>query len=245
MSEPAALSDPLRPLLRELIHAINSPIGVILGTSQFALSGLEGKGREEVTEEDLKETVESFEMIERQVRACASLVEVMRALVAAGELKLRPTDLRDCLLGAREKVKWEDGGVRLEESVPEKLPPVSGDPEKLTEAFAAIAQNAFEAMPTGGVFRVMARQEGEAIEISLEDDGGGIPAEVLPRIFSPRYSTKSEEGRGPGLAVARLILEAHGAGIDVRSEQDRGTQVVVRFPVSPICLQPEKLGDAP
>jgi len=244
MSEPAVPRDPLRPLLRELIHTINSPIGVILGTSQFALSGLEGKGREEFTEEDLKEAVESFEMIERQARACASLVEVMRSLVAAGELKLQPTDLRDCLLAARERVKWEDGGIRLEESVPEELPPVSGDSVKLTEAFAAIAQNAFEAMPAGGVFRVMARREGEAIKIFLEDEGGGIPEEVLPKIFSPQYTTKSGGGRGRGLAVARLILGAHGAEIEVRSEKDRGTQVVVRFPVNAIRPQPEKMGDA-
>ncbi|MCH8997656.1 MAG: ATP-binding protein, partial [Proteobacteria bacterium] len=67
------------------------------------------------------------------------------------------------------------------------------------------------------------------IEIVIEDNGPGIPADVLPRIFEPLYSTRGF-GMGLGLPVARQIMELHGGGIEIETEEGCGTRVCLWLP---------------
>jgi len=100
-----------------------------------------------------------------------------------------------------------------------------------------IAANARDAMPDGGEFAILARREANAsMTIALEDNGLGMSADVLERIFEPFYSTKSAaEGTGLGLSVIRDLLTAAGGEIRVRSTPGVGSSFLIRLPpVAPI-----------
>jgi signal transduction histidine kinase len=90
------------------------------------------------------------------------------------------------------------------------------------EVMVNLLENARNAGAT--VVRVMA---GPAL-IRVEDDGGGIPPDFLPRVFEPRFSTTTS-GSGLGLAIVRRLVESWGARIEVESQVDRGTVVTVRL----------------
>ena len=81
----------------------------------------------------------------------------------------------------------------------------------------------------GGKVTLRTRRDGSRIAIEVEDDGVGIAADVLPRLFDPFFSTK-DGGSGLGLALTQQIIHDHGGSIDVASTVGRGTTFTVRVP---------------
>jgi signal transduction histidine kinase len=106
---------------------------------------------------------------------------------------------------------------------------VRGDEGQLRAVFLNLLRNSREAMPGGGRVTVRTRQDGEAVEAVVADTGGGIPPEVLTRIFEPFYSTK-ERGTGLGLAFALQVVKEHGGTIRCDSAAGQGTTFTLRFP---------------
>jgi signal transduction histidine kinase len=111
---------------------------------------------------------------------------------------------------------------------------VPADAAQLEQVFVALIMNAVDAMPHGGTLalRSVAR-EAEAI-IEVEDDGVGVPTDLLPHLFEPFFTTKERgHGVGLGLAVSRGIVERHGGRIEVQSAPGRGTKFTIRLPLAP------------
>ncbi|HWW62374.1 MAG TPA: ATP-binding protein, partial [Thermoanaerobaculia bacterium] len=104
----------------------------------------------------------------------------------------------------------------------------SGDERMLRGAVANLIENAFQAAP-GGRVRLGSQGVDSKVLISVEDDGPGVPAEMLPRIFDPYFSTKST-GTGLGLAIARKAIEEHGGRIHAENANP-GLKVVIELPV--------------
>jgi len=90
--------------------------------------------------------------------------------------------------------------------------------------------NAAQAMKNGGVIEISARRCGDAIEISVEDSGPGIPPEILPRIFEPHFSTKSSSS-GLGLHIVKSVVTAGGGTISVENRRESsGAKFTIRLP---------------
>ncbi len=83
---------------------------------------------------------------------------------------------------------------------------------------------------TGGKLALSTRMNGKRLEIAVADSGPGIPAEVLPQVLEPLFSTKTF-GTGLGLPTVQQIMEAHGGGLDITSREGRGTKVVLWLPL--------------
>jgi signal transduction histidine kinase len=114
-----------------------------------------------------------------------------------------------------------------------ELPPVSGDAGLLQQACTNLVTNAIQAMPAGGAITLGAycRTNG-AIEVRVRDEGIGIPAEDLERIFRLYYTTKPQ-GSGIGLSMVYRIVQMHDGRIDVDSEVGRGTVMTMTLPAAP------------
>jgi len=137
------------------------------------------------------------------------------------------------------------GDVRVEVVLPEDLAPIQGDPHQLRQLFTNLFTNAFEAMTGKGIVRLAAQQlaaEEEAtagsethpvpmIQVEVADNGPGVPADLMDRIFSPFFTTKPQ-GSGLGLAIVRKIVDAHDGRIDVSAPTEGGTRFRVTLPVS-------------
>ena len=125
-------------------------------------------------------------------------------------------------------------GMRIEWHAPEGPVPIRADPPRLQQAFFNLALNAFRAMKPGGSLRVsVGRGEGvsgPAAVATFADQGVGIPAEDLERIFAPGFTTRPGSP-GIGLAVTRKVVEQHGGTIRVESREGKGTTFTLGFPV--------------
>jgi len=122
--------------------------------------------------------------------------------------------------------------VRLEIEVQEGLPEVDLDESQLRQALVNLIRNAREAMPKGGTLTVsVARAEsGDGVEIRIDDEGAGVPEELLATIFDPFFTTK-QRGTGLGLAVTREIVEAHHGIIRCERRSPKGTRFRIVLPL--------------
>ncbi len=136
-----------------------------------------------------------------------------------------------------------------------RLPPqpvfVDVDPTRLCQVIANLLNNAAKYTPAGGRVQVGVACRGANVEISVEDDGRGIPAHMLPRIFDmftqvDRSLERAPGGLGIGLAIARRLVQMHGGRLQAHSAgTGRGSRFVVSLPLAERAAEPAPAGPAP
>ncbi len=122
--------------------------------------------------------------------------------------------------------------VRLEIDLEAELRPILGDASALTHAFMNLCVNAVDAMPENGALTLHTRNvDNDWIEVVVEDNGMGMPKEVLEKAMEPFFTTK-ETGKGTGLGLSMVFstVKAHRGQMAIESEPGQGTRVMLRFP---------------
>jgi signal transduction histidine kinase len=134
-------------------------------------------------------------------------------------------------LAARLVKHQAQDSVKIKLDLPGDLNMVIGDAGQLQQAVMALATNAVDAMPEGGLLCLAARNAEQKLILEIADNGVGIAPENLSRIFDPFFTTK-EVGRGTGLglAVCYGIITEHGGRLDVDSEPGVGTKFKITLP---------------
>ncbi|HVM97737.1 MAG TPA: ATP-binding protein, partial [Candidatus Acidoferrales bacterium] len=113
-----------------------------------------------------------------------------------------------------------------------RLPAVSADAKQLQQVLVNLFTNAMQALqPDGGTLSVRLQRDGRCVRVDVHDNGPGVPADVLPRLFDPFFSTK-KEGTGLGLSVSYAIVQAHGGDLTAQSSATIGTIFTLRLPVA-------------
>ncbi|MBU0752773.1 MAG: PAS domain-containing protein [Gammaproteobacteria bacterium] len=107
----------------------------------------------------------------------------------------------------------------------------SGNRKALVGALTSLLENALQAVDAGGEIALSAQREGDQLLLAVRDNGRGIAADTLSRMFEPFFTTRAE-GTGLGLAIARGVARAHGGSIDVRSEPGCGTEFMLTLPLA-------------
>jgi two-component system, NtrC family, sensor histidine kinase HydH len=204
-----------------LAHEIRNPLGSIRGTAEILRDDYRpGDPKHEFIEIQIKETERLNHVVEDFLRMARPQAAEMRRCSLREELETIVT------LTASEA---RQRGIHLEFTSPDDEQPITGDSEKLRQAFLNIVLNALQATPAGGNVTISAARRDDTCEIRFSDTGPGIPADVQERIFEPFFTTKPD-GTGLGLAVTRKIVEAHGGTLTVESEVGKGTTVAIRLP---------------
>jgi signal transduction histidine kinase len=216
----AERAEAFRETARQIAHELKNPLTPI----RFAVERL----RRDVGPE-LAETVEVLGVESRRLEEMAKsfaqfgrLPEGPRAAVDVGELA-RYT--------ARATVPHN---VTLTVDVADGVPMVEGHHDALARALSNVLINAVEACARGGAIEVRVRREDRdesdsQVVVSVKDNGCGMPAERLARIWDP-YVTYKQGGTGLGLAIARQTIDAHGGRVEATSAPGAGTEVVFRLP---------------
>jgi signal transduction histidine kinase len=116
-----------------------------------------------------------------------------------------------------------------------EIPQITCAPSQINQVFLNLITTAVQAMPgEQGVLTLTTRAEGAGVAVDVEDNGSGIPPEVLPKIFDPFFTTKEiGKGTGLGLSISYKIVEQHGGKISVVSKPGEGTRFTVWLPVTP------------
>ncbi len=222
-----------RRLLTDLAHEIRTP----LASMEIAVESLEDGA--------LDPGPDVWRILSDQIDRISRLADDLGQVSAAEEGRLnlapRPTDPTElaeaAVLAARDG--FERKGVALD------LQPFAGDPalidvdaSRIGQVLGNLLSNALRHTPAGGRVEVTAEDDGADVVLAVSDDGEGIPAEHLPRIFDRFYRVdaardRDHGGTGVGLAISRAIARAHGGELTVESEgPGRGSTFTLRLPRS-------------
>jgi signal transduction histidine kinase len=132
----------------------------------------------------------------------------------------------------------EEEGVDLKLDFPEELKDLTleGDWGRLDQVFGNLVVNALRYTDQGGEIRLRAKKTNGNIEISVRDNGAGIPGEDLPYVFDrfwkgDKSRSRASGGSGLGLAIARQFVQAHGGEITAESKLGQGTTFLVELPL--------------
>ena len=116
--------------------------------------------------------------------------------------------------------------------MPEHLPALRGDPNRLEQVLINLINNATDAIPEGGTIRVRAEKIAKHVRLSVRDTGIGIEKDDLPRIFDPFFSKKEGNGTGLGLSVSYGIIRDHRGEIWVESTPGAGSTFYILLPTA-------------
>jgi signal transduction histidine kinase len=207
-------------------HEINNPlegIGNHLALLERALLEPEG-GDEAARRRHLGLVRHGFTRIREIVR---DLLRFARPASTAGE-----ADLAQVVESARKLAGYSDRfrGVAVDVAGLERPLHVDGDPGRLEQVVVNLLLNAATATASKGKIEIRARRAQNEVELSVADDGPGIPVEDLPRIFDPFFTTT--EGTGLGLSVSYGIVRAHGGTLSARNREGGGAEFTIRLPAA-------------
>jgi PAS domain S-box-containing protein len=220
--------------LATLSHELRTPLNAILGWTQMLQAGVLAPER----------VRQALDVIGRNAKLQAQLIEdildISRIITGKLEIDRLPVvlaQLIDTVVGGALPAAQRKG-IELVKVVPENLPLTEGDPKRLHQALANLLSNAITFTPEGGRVEVRCSVDRDAIEISVQDSGVGIPREFLPYVFdrfrqADSRLTRKHGGLGLGLAIARHLVEQHRGTIRAHSDgSGRGTTMTVSLPVA-------------
>jgi len=201
------------------------------------------------------------DVIDRQVQQLAHLVDDLLELARVNRgkvrLQMQPTDVAAVVSAAVETSRPEIDAHRhcLTIAAPPERTLVMADPLRMAQVLSNLLHNAAKYTEDGGTIRLSAAVEGGQVAFRVLDDGIGIPAAMLDRVFDvftqvDRTLDRSEGGLGLGLSLVRGLVEMHGGTVEARSEGlGRGSEFIVRLPLlapdpaeAPAAPPPEAAG---
>lgn len=216
-------------------HELRTPLTAIKGLVETLRDG--AVDDREVRDRFLA-TVE--DETDRLIRLVNDLLVLSKADSQALKLKREPLDVRDLIERSVHKLapQLEEKGLLVEVSATDGPRLVLADADRMEQVLVNLLDNAIKYSPEGGRITVAIDDEGPAPEmvgIAVCDEGVGIPAEALPRVFERFYRvgrarSRDGGGSGLGLSIAKAIVEAHGGDITLESEEGQGTTVRFTLP---------------
>jgi two-component system sensor kinase FixL len=219
LREQAALAR-LGEMAAVIAHEVKNPLAGVRGAIQVIGSRLpkESKDASMIKEivarlDALDELVKDLLLFSRPPRPKTGRVDLAALLTVTGDLLNSDPALKEVRVDVRGAA-----------------PIVSADADLLKIVFENLLVNSAQAMKGRGTIRAMISLVGGDCRIEVRDEGPGIPAEVLDRIFTPFFTTKAR-GSGLGLPTAKRLIEAHNGSISIASPPGGGTVVTIRLPV--------------
>ncbi|HET7455523.1 MAG TPA: HAMP domain-containing sensor histidine kinase [Solirubrobacterales bacterium] len=215
-------------------HELRSPLTSVQGFAELLMLD-----KDSLTPRQ-RETVEIIlDNCRHLVRLLNDLLDLARS--DAGRLSIRPqpTEVAPLIEDVVRTIRaqTEAAGQSLTEQVEPGLPQIEVEPDRIRQILVNLLTNAHEYTPEGASIGVAARAVGAEVEISVTDNGPGIPPDQLERIFE-RFTrgdaglTQRVGGTGLGLAISKSLVELHGGSIGAESTVGQGSTFHVRLPVA-------------
>lgn len=218
-------------------HEINNPLMVVTASLDLIRTVMTRRsgGAQDPTVLEPGDRARIDGLVDEAYAAALRVVEIVRELRQVHPTRERPRErvtlpglVRE-LIARRDRSLTPAGRLNLEL---DETPTVMAEPARLGEALAQLLANAEQAVADGGnvTVRTFTDREGWAV-VEVRDDGPGIAAEHLPRVFEPYFTTRAVgQGRGLGLSVAHGIVQAHGGSLAVESTPGAGATFQLRLP---------------
>ncbi len=220
-----------RNMIGDIAHELRTPLSVIQGNIEAMIDGV------------LPVSPEELGLLHQETLLLNRLIADLRILAQAeaGQLHLQmePVEPGELVqqVAERMQLRADEKHIRLETEIANPLPNVIADRDRLVQIMTNLVDNALRYNPTGTQVRIGASSSTDRVELSVRDDGPGIPAHELPHLFdrfwrAEKSRNRSTGGSGLGLAIVRQLVEAHHGEVHVESEAGKGTRFVVLLPAA-------------
>lgn len=236
----------LQRKLQRAVSARDDTVGVVAHDLRNPVSAVKMLSSALLQRDDIEtlpsEATEQLRLIRSAAlqmdRLIQDLLDVTRVETGRMIVDQKPVATAELVEGALRTLRplVKDAGLKLAVAVPEKLPAVHADAERIGQVLSNLIGNAIRFTAPGGKITVSAVSEGDLVQVSVTDTGSGIPKEQLPHIFDRFWqssqSTKRSRGAGLGLPIARGIVHAHGGRIGVTSDEGKGSTFYFTLPIT-------------
>lgn len=217
-------------LVATVSHELRTPLASLLGFAELMLDrDFEADQRREFLEIIHSESVRLTQLIN-------DFLDLQR--IESGRMKYRfvDVDLAQLLSEAASIYRLDSSSHRFSVLVAEALPHAHADPDRIRQVMANLCSNAVKFSPEGGMVTIRAVHAGGMIQVSVQDEGIGIPEDVIPRLFQKFYradnaDTRKIGGTGLGLALIREIVTAHGGRVWAESTPGKGSTFSFTLPL--------------
>ncbi|NMO21838.1 HAMP domain-containing protein [Pyxidicoccus fallax] len=215
-------------------HELGTPLNVVMGRAKMIATG-EAEG---------EEVAESANIISQQAQHMTGIIRQLLDFARRRAPHRAPEDVQGLVERSLSLLRpmASKKSIALEQEVPAGLT-LEVDGGQVQQVLTNLVMNALQAMKRPGTVRVRTAEvrvvppegvggaEADYVRLDVEDEGEGIPADVLPHVFEPFFTTKDVgEGTGLGLSVSYGLVRDHGGWIGVRSEPGRGTCFSIYLP---------------
>lgn len=209
-----------------LAHEINNPLSVLSGRLQMLI--------EKCTDDTLSEEYNKLLHLTNRVE---KTVDGLLYFSRQKDTGLTSTDINTVIEGSISLLEKQmrTHGIKVEKRYGSNLPPVKISASQIQQAFFNIIQNAFDSITEKGIMTICSSlsDDGDSIQVSFEDTGGGISAKDTNRIFEPFFTTKPpHKGTGLGLSISYGIIQQHNGTIKVETNEGKGTTFTINLPVA-------------
>jgi signal transduction histidine kinase len=205
--------------LANVSHELRSPLVTMIGYTELLLA-------------------EKMGTINERQRQC---LQVARSELTRESMDFQPFDLRDAVTQALAGLapRFLERRLNIRQRVPTETPPVLGDRDRILQVLGNLLSNAERHCRDGGKVVITAQQRRGSVLVSVQDNGTGIPAAHVAKIFDRLYQVgdvkdarSREQGLGLGLNIVKSIVEAHGGEVSVSSEVGKGSTFSFTLPLS-------------
>lgn len=219
-------------------HELRTPMTSIKGYADLLVLGAAGTINEQ--QREFLNTIKAN--ADRLSNLVNDLLNISRIDSGTVEMDVQriemPQLLHDVVASLRTKIAGQRKNITIETVIPEDLAHTYADPDKLTQVFSNLLDNAYQYTPDGGKITLSAGLEADdRFLIAVSDTGIGIPENLLPRVFE-RFFRNDEHplvietpGTGLGLALVKELVEMHGGSVAVESRENQGTTFYVALPL--------------
>jgi PAS domain S-box-containing protein len=203
-------------------HDLRNPITGIKNAAYF----LKKKGAS-IPEAKVNEMLETIDKcVENSNRIICDLLDYSREI----HLELAESSPRKMIANSLAIIQVPDK-VKVVNNLSDELR-LNVDINKLQRVFTNLVKNGIDAMPNGGTLTLNCKKIDDCVEFSIADTGIGIDEDILPKIFTPLFTTKAQ-GMGFGLSICKRMVEAHGGIIAVETLKGKGSTFTVKLPIEP------------
>ncbi|HEV8374703.1 MAG TPA: ATP-binding protein, partial [Candidatus Polarisedimenticolia bacterium] len=213
-------------LASEVAHEVNTPLTGIASYAQMLMARMKSR----LPEMELLKKIENQAF--RAAGIAGSVLTFARRREAEGFEIFEPGPvIAESLALFEPHLKGKR--IRLSTERAPVLPSIRGHKGRIQQVVLNLMMNAAQALPSGGEIRLATERDGESVRVRISDNGVGIPAANLPRIFEPFFTSRNEgEGTGLGLAVVKQIVDEHRGQIHVETVEGAGSTFTVSFPAA-------------
>lgn len=221
-----------KQLIGDIAHELRTPLATIKGSMEGLMDGVLPAGQDTYHQ--------VYQEAKRLQRLVDDLQDLNRVESGAIQLNLEKYPVKELVEITQRRLlrQFDDKGVLLELDIPDDLPKVSVDVDRIGQVFINLIGNSLQYTPSGGVVTVMAKEKKDQILVTISDSGIGISPENLSNIFTRFYRvdksrSRAGGGSGIGLTIAKHLVESHGGKIWAESPGlGKGSTIRVLLPIS-------------